>query len=634
MKKLSLLKFVFAVFLAAMSTHSQAQLINLVDPTLLVNVPASVAGVKSFTKSNDGTTSTSNWGRAIDSFYYMVPLVKPDAADSLGCNPIPAGSMTNKFAMIFRGNCQFSDKALSAQNAGAIGIIIVNNIPGGPVGMAAGTVASSITIPVLMISQDDGAAINSQMWNGETVKVSLTNWGFGFAHDLGFVNNSLSLYSGYSVPKYELNTASQHVPYNAYTGAYVANFGSNAESNVKVKSIISFTPTSGSSSVLHTDSVLVSGTFNTTDSVMQTIGANGFSLPAITNTGTLKFDYQLSSSSSDDQPLNNNASFSVNVTDTIYSKCRINTTTGEPLVTIGYKISQTGTTDTWGPFFYIREGGHMAMSSQFTVSNGTSGTTEKDLSGGAVNIYAFKWEDLNADKFINIGELIPVGVAPKTFGITDSNYNIFTANYHDFNNSSKPLYLNSGHWYWFAAEVTSDLYLGCDGEINYFQRSNAASLATTPVQEYWAPQFYGAESDLISSDPNSTLHHFPFFRVTANVMDSIGFSSSKGLVPSINLRTSVSKSNGVDNVMQSGPEFSFYPNPANDLLNVKVAASSGNKLTARIMDGLGRIIFKKSFDFSQGEFSINTQGYQIGNYYLTIQEENGQMIAKKFVITK
>lgn len=621
-------------FFATFSASSKAQLINLVDPTLLVNLPSSVAGVKTFTKSNDGTTSTSNWGRAIDSFWYMVPLVKPDTSNSIGCNPIPANSMTGKFAMIFRGSCQFSDKALNAQNAGAMGIIIVNNVPGGPVGMAAGTVASSVTIPVLMISQADGAAISAQMDNGQNVLISLTNWGFGFAHDLGFVNNSLALYSNYAVPKYELTSTTGYAPYQGYTGAFVANFGNNPETAVKVNSQVSFTPTSGSATVLHKDSVMISGTFNTTDSVIQTIGTAGYSLPAISTTGKLTFDYSVSSASIDNQPLNNTASFSVNVTDTIYSKGRINETTGEPLVTIGYRFSGTGTNDFWGPFFYIREGGHKAISSQFTVSNGTSGTTETDLSGNMVNIYAFKWVDANIDGFINIGELIPVGVAPKTFNTTDSNYNIFTIQYQDIENSSKPLYLNSGHWYWFAAEVNSNLYLGCDGDVNYFQRMNAASMATPSVKEYWAPQFKGTYSDMSSADPNTQLIHFPFHNQTANIIDSIGFSGSKGLVPAINLRTSVSKSTGIDNYPQGGPEVTIAPNPAKEYLSVKVVSKEGKSVTARILDGLGRMVFKNNFDISSGNITINTQALQSGTYYLTIQEEKGAMIAKKFVIVK
>src|SRR6266508_1456165 len=46
-----------------------------------------------------------------------------------GC-AIPAGSLTGKIALIRRGTCGFYNKAINAQNAGAIGVVLYNNIAG------------------------------------------------------------------------------------------------------------------------------------------------------------------------------------------------------------------------------------------------------------------------------------------------------------------------------------------------------------------------------------------------------------------------------------------------------------------------------------------------------------------------
>lgn len=632
MKRITLLKAAFAGLFLMSAASSEAQLINLVEPSLLVNSPSAVAGVKSFTKSNDGSGGTSNWGRAIDSFWYNVQLVKP-TGDSLGCVAPPVGSMTGKFAMIYRGSCQFSEKAYNAQQAGAIGIIIVNNVPGGAVGMAAGNNAASVTIPVLMISQADGNAINGQMYNGQDVYVSLTNWGFGFTHDLGFVNNSLSLFHASAIPKYELAAATNNNAYKGYTGSFIANFGSSTESNVKVKSVTSFTPTSGSSSILHQDSILISGTFAPSDSLLEAFATNSYDLPNITSTGVLNFNYTLTSSTADDQPLNNSASTSVVVTDTIYSKGRINEITGEPITTVGYRFNGAFT-NTWGPLFYVREGGHKAISSQFTVSNGTSGTSETSLNGSVVNIYAFKWMDNNSDGFIQVGELVLQGAASKQFTTTDSNYNIFTANYQNIDNANEPLYLTSNSWYWFAAEVSNDLYLACDGEINYFNRSYAASKMSPALADYWAPQFQGSSIDLSGADPTSDIIHFPFRGVTANIIDSVSYSGAKGLVPAINVRTSTSKASVIPSVPASDVKVTMFPNPASNLLNVTVDNKSNGKVTARVLNGLGQLLFKGDFSNPKSGFTINTSNFSAGPHFLIIQGEDGKMIGKTFEIVK
>jgi subtilisin family serine protease len=57
-------------------------------------------------------------------------------------------------AIINRGTCNFTDKIQRAQDAGAIGVIMVNNVAGAPTSM--GGTSSTIHIPGVMISQADG----------------------------------------------------------------------------------------------------------------------------------------------------------------------------------------------------------------------------------------------------------------------------------------------------------------------------------------------------------------------------------------------------------------------------------------------------------------------------------------------
>jgi hypothetical protein len=82
------------------------------------------------------------------------------ASPTDACEPLvgfPAGAI----ALVDRGTCEFSFKALQAQNAGASGVIVVNNAPGTPILMGPGASGGLITIPAVHVSQSDGATIKA-----------------------------------------------------------------------------------------------------------------------------------------------------------------------------------------------------------------------------------------------------------------------------------------------------------------------------------------------------------------------------------------------------------------------------------------------------------------------------------------
>ena len=64
--------------------------------------------------------------------------------------------LEGNLALIDRGNCNFSAKALTAQNAGAIAVVICNNEAGEePFEMPGGAVGNQVTIPAVMLSLED-----------------------------------------------------------------------------------------------------------------------------------------------------------------------------------------------------------------------------------------------------------------------------------------------------------------------------------------------------------------------------------------------------------------------------------------------------------------------------------------------
>ncbi len=142
---------------------------SFLGPALSVNVssPPVIAG--------DYLASNAQFGPVVQSPFVTGAIVEvddgvaaPDPRDL--CEPIiNGGAISGNIALIERGTCTFVSKVLIAQNAGAIAVIIVNNVPGAPVVM--GGTEPLITIPSVMISANDGATIRSELGGGVSAGV-------------------------------------------------------------------------------------------------------------------------------------------------------------------------------------------------------------------------------------------------------------------------------------------------------------------------------------------------------------------------------------------------------------------------------------------------------------------------------
>jgi hypothetical protein len=65
-------------------------------------------------------------------------------------------------ALVDRGTCTFAIKAINAQRAGAIGMVVANNVGGPPIVMG-GSDVGGVRIPSMMISNTDGAVLRKLM---------------------------------------------------------------------------------------------------------------------------------------------------------------------------------------------------------------------------------------------------------------------------------------------------------------------------------------------------------------------------------------------------------------------------------------------------------------------------------------
>jgi minor extracellular serine protease Vpr len=74
-----------------------------------------------------------------------------------GCASVDPGA-EDKLAIIDRGTCTFSQKVANANAAGAIGVVIINNVAGDPTAMGR-TAGFDDDLPAVMIGKNEGAAL-------------------------------------------------------------------------------------------------------------------------------------------------------------------------------------------------------------------------------------------------------------------------------------------------------------------------------------------------------------------------------------------------------------------------------------------------------------------------------------------
>lgn len=132
--------------------------VNVSNPDLFVGVLAPEFIEGPFT----GYRPTTGWGATVGDGYVYGELVLVDdgtAAGDEGCDPL-INNVEGKIAVARRGSCNFTVKAMNAQNAGAIGIIIVNNA-GNMIDMGGND--PDVEIPAIMITQGQGNDIISAL---------------------------------------------------------------------------------------------------------------------------------------------------------------------------------------------------------------------------------------------------------------------------------------------------------------------------------------------------------------------------------------------------------------------------------------------------------------------------------------
>jgi hypothetical protein len=155
-------------FGVAQTLHAQ----GTQDDSFVMRVTAGDGSVVELSQTDCELYGTADWAGSLDA-EFCAPIVWGfDDTDSLMCNASP-NNYAGKIVVIRRGVCEFGAKALNAQNAGAIAVLVLNHYLTATedactvLNMGAGVVGAQVTIPMLFGSRTVSELLNPLLLQGD-----------------------------------------------------------------------------------------------------------------------------------------------------------------------------------------------------------------------------------------------------------------------------------------------------------------------------------------------------------------------------------------------------------------------------------------------------------------------------------
>jgi hypothetical protein len=94
---------------------------------------------------------------------------------------------------------------------------------------------------------------------------------------------------------------------------------------------------------------------------------------------------------------------------------------------------------------------------------------------------------------------------------------------------------------------------------------------------------------------------------------------------------------GINDVNNNLSLVSLSPNPAQNILNVKVSLKNTSNVNAQLTDVTGRVVsnlYNGTMAAGNNAMSINTSELASGIYFINVKADNGNVISTRFVIAK
>jgi hypothetical protein len=611
MTKTTISIFSLCLILIGMSFTSNAQRRS----NFRVDAPNAIQGYKIIEEMPDDGT----WGTFINSKWENIPVAF-DQNNANGCAAFAPGYFTGKFALIYRGGCEFGAKALAAQTAGATGVIIVNNLLG-VAGMAAGANGAAVTIPVIMVNTQAGDDMKAQLLNNIPVSVSLTAWRYdSIANpiDIGFKNDGPLHPLGKAMPVSQL-VGQADDSFRVYSGGIFYNYSVANFDTVNVQGRLDYKPTFVGGSFSPLDSNFINFFFQTpittVDSALflqlDTIqGAlAGFDMNDAPK-GTYRMDNRVLTVPFTEtalSSLDNQWVYTFAVTDSIYSKCEYDFTRNAPMANHYINVNAANTYN-WGPMFYIRTGSYRAEKAQVVVMRDV--IDDSLFIGEEVFVELRKWDDANGNGGMDLAE-VDAPIAQGSYALTANDLVPIaglpiTIKFDNLLAPGSPILLDANSKYWLTVEL------------------GGPNRKFTVGVDYYAD--YRANLNANVGQGN------PLFDVTGQQVFGGGFANTGS--PSIALLMSKDPE-GINDIAKFDGEAKVYPNPATDLIQIALTLNKiSSKVSYEIVDINGRSIATSSkSNIKSDNISFNTSKLSNGTYFVKIATESGKT-QLKFTVSK
>ncbi len=527
--------------------------------------------------ANDGTTGLNAQGNPLS---------------ASGCNPLTPNSLAGKIAVVYRGDggssiplngaCEFGSKAFNAQEAGAVGVIIINR-DADIIAMGGGAQGANVTIPVVMISLADGALLVEAMQT-ESVVVFMGNKTGLFANDIALSRNAALIPKLGAVPALLAQSGTE---FNFEIGARVYNPGSNAQANVSLNAKVV-----GPSGSTVYDNTVTGLSIATTDSVdvdpSQASNFPQFSLSSYP-AGKYTLTYTISLDGiADEYDSDNSISSTFTINEDIYAYAQLDATTNLPNPTLFYRPGDNLNTFSICTVIDNPNASRVgAAGVYFAATNNTA-----SLAGEEIALYLYKWEDaftdLN-DAAFGFNSLTEIASGFYYFPSDLQNETVYA----QYNTA---VALENNQRYLACAQTTNiEVFLGHEGSTNYTWNLDYYLQPTSPGESdgtYFATGF-GADI------PNA---------LAVKLIDvaTIGLGEN------------------------SSVEGNAYPNPATDAVTISIDGEGVANLT--VTDIAGKVVISNAVTLNGGKANVNIAALNAGIYVFNVALENGK--TSQFKVTK
>lgn len=495
-----------------------------------------------------------------------------------GCSQL-TNDLTGKIAVVYRNTCEFGLKAFNAQNAGAVGVIVINRNPNELISMGPGADGANVTIPVVMLDFNDGQTLVAEMANGP-VEVFIGNKTGSFQNDL-----MLSSFTTLAPKAGMIHSAlaKNGTDFNFEIGARVYNTGNKDQSNVSLTAKV--LDPSGNEVYNHS----VSGISIVANDSVDVAPGEAFNLPQFSlnsyPVGTYTLLYDASLGGTDEFNEDNAVRFTFTVNDSVFSYAGIDTVTKSIEATQFYRPASNPKDFSICTVLKDPNASRVSVEGLYFAAAAIPATATSppiSLQGEEIILTLNEW---NA-QFVDLND--------NNLGFTNID-EIATVNYYYPSNLQEQIVYGA-----FATPILLEddkRYLAC------VQRSNNEIYFGFATQNYsWNEAYYLQ----------------PMFPIVSGATYSIGFGpdvpSGLGIKLSENATSGLNTANTISGVA--------YPNPANDEVTVAIAGEGVAKLT--VADITGKVAFTNTLNLVNGKSNVNISSLDAGVYVFNVVLENGK----------